>query len=60
MNVTFRLPKPELEKKFVDGAAARDLHSLGGHRSVGGFLASIYNAMPIEGVVGKCISSSFL
>jgi len=50
MNVTFRLPKPELEKKFVDGAAQRDLHSLKGHRSVGGFRASIYNAMPIEGV----------
>jgi len=50
MNVTFRLPKPELEKKFVDGAAQRDLHSLKGHRSVGGFRASIYNAMPLEGV----------
>ncbi|HLA83496.1 MAG TPA: 3-phosphoserine/phosphohydroxythreonine transaminase [Thermoguttaceae bacterium] len=50
MNVTFRLPNPDLEKKFVDGAAQRDLHSLKGHRSVGGFRASIYNAMPIEGV----------
>jgi phosphoserine aminotransferase len=50
MNVTFRLPKPELEKPFIDGAAKRDLCSLKGHRSVGGFRASIYNAMPIEGV----------
>lgn len=50
MNVTFRLPNPDLEKKFVDGAAQRDLHSLKGHRSVGGFRASIYNAMPLEGV----------
>ncbi|MBN2216906.1 MAG: 3-phosphoserine/phosphohydroxythreonine transaminase [Pirellulales bacterium] len=50
MNVTFRLPDPEMEKKFVDGAAKRDLHSLKGHRSVGGFRASIYNAMPMEGV----------
>ena len=50
MNVTFRLPKPELEKAFVDEAAQRDLHSLKGHRSVGGFRASIYNAMPMEGV----------
>ena len=50
MNVTFRLPNPELEKKFIDGASQRDLMSLKGHRSVGGFRASIYNAMPIEGV----------
>ena len=50
MNVTFRLPNPDLEKEFVDGAAQRDLHSLKGHRSVGGLRASIYNAMPTEGV----------
>ncbi|MBN1588130.1 MAG: 3-phosphoserine/phosphohydroxythreonine transaminase [Pirellulales bacterium] len=50
MNVTFRLPKPELEGLFVEQAAQRDLLSLKGHRSVGGFRASIYNAMPLEGV----------
>ncbi|HID76251.1 MAG TPA: 3-phosphoserine/phosphohydroxythreonine transaminase [Planctomycetaceae bacterium] len=50
MNVTFRLPNSELEQRFLQGAAARDLVSLKGHRSVGGFRASIYNAMPMEGV----------
>jgi phosphoserine aminotransferase len=50
MNVTFRLKTPELEKKFVSEAAARDLTTLKGHRSVGGMRASIYNAMPVEGV----------
>ncbi len=50
MNVVFRLPQAELEGKFLDGAAERGLVSLGGHRSVGGCRASIYNAMPIEGV----------
>lgn len=50
MNVTFRLPTEELEKQFMDEAAKRDLVQLKGHRSVGGIRASIYNAMPIEGV----------
>lgn len=50
MNVTFRLPSPELEKKFVTEAAERNLQTLKGHRSVGGMRASIYNAMPIDGV----------
>lgn len=50
MNVTFRLPSPELEKKFVSEAAERNLQTLKGHRSVGGMRASIYNAMPIEGI----------
>ncbi len=50
MNVAFRLPEAELEGKFLDGAAERGLVSLEGHRSVGGCRASIYNAMPIEGV----------
>ncbi len=50
MNVAFRLPEAELEGKFLDGAAERGLVSLKGHRSVGGCRASIYNAMPIEGV----------
>ena len=50
MNVTFRLPSDELTEKFLAGAAERGLESLAGHRSVGGIRASIYNAMPREGV----------
>lgn len=50
MNVAFTLPESELEAKFLAGAAERNLVSLGGHRSVGGCRASIYNAMPLEGV----------
>ena len=49
MNVTFRLPSDELTEMFVREAAAHQLDSLKGHRSVGGIRASIYNAMPIEG-----------
>ena len=50
MNVTFRLPSEELEKKFIAEGAENDLIGLKGHRSVGGCRASIYNAMPCEGV----------
>lgn len=50
MNVTFRLPSEELEKKFVDEGARRGMLGLKGHRSVGGCRASIYNAMTIEGI----------
>ncbi|SFM84718.1 3-phosphoserine/phosphohydroxythreonine transaminase [Thermodesulforhabdus norvegica] len=50
MNVTFRLPTPELEKKFVEEAAQRGLVGLKGHRSVGGCRASLYNAVPVEAV----------
>ncbi|MFM7034223.1 MAG: 3-phosphoserine/phosphohydroxythreonine transaminase [Planctomycetia bacterium] len=50
MNVTFRLPAENLEKEFVAGATAHGLIDLKGHRSVGGIRASIYNAMPTEGV----------
>ena len=46
MNVTFRLPSEELEKKFVKEATAAGLDGLKGHRSVGGLRASIYNAFP--------------
>ena len=49
MNVTFRLPSEELEKKFVAEALEHKLSGVKGHRSVGGMRASIYNAMPIEG-----------
>ena len=50
MNVTFRLPSEELEKQFVKEGEDRNLDGLKGHRSVGGIRASIYNAMPLEGV----------
>lgn len=51
MNVSFRLPTEELDKKFQEEAKAYKLINLNGHRSVGGERASIYNAMPREGVV---------
>lgn len=50
MNVTFRLPNEDLEKKFVAEALEHNLSGVKGHRSVGGMRASIYNAMSIEGV----------
>jgi phosphoserine aminotransferase len=50
MNVTFRLPSEELEKRFVSEARAAGLEGLAGHRSVGGIRASIYNAFPKRGV----------
>ena len=49
MNVTFRLPAEDLEKKFVAEATAQGLDGLKGHRSVGGIRASIYNAFPRAG-----------
>jgi len=50
MNVTFRLPSEDLEKKFAKEATAAGLDGLKGHRSVGGMRASIYNAFPEDGV----------
>ncbi len=50
MNVTFRMPSDELQAAFLKGAQSQDLGNLAGHRSVGGIRASIYNAMPMEGV----------
>jgi phosphoserine aminotransferase len=50
MNVTWRLPSEALEQEFVKQAEAHGLYELKGHRSVGGIRASIYNAMPLEGV----------
>jgi phosphoserine aminotransferase len=50
MNVPFRLPDERLDEPFLKGAQARGMVQLKGHRSVGGMRASIYNAMPIEGV----------
>jgi phosphoserine aminotransferase len=51
MNVTFHLPDKRLDAAFVQEAEQEGLTALKGHRSVGGMRASIYNAMPIEGVV---------
>ncbi len=50
MNVPFVSPSEELDAAFIKGAAAEGLMTLKGHRSVGGMRASIYNAMPVEGV----------
>ena len=50
MNVTFRLPDDEVERRFLDRAAAAGLAGLKGHRSVGGIRASLYNAFPEAGV----------
>ena len=51
MNVTFRLPSEELEKRFVAEAEAAGLHHLKGHRKAGGIRASLYNALPLSGVL---------
>lgn len=54
MNVTWRLPDEALEEAFVKQASAQGLSQLKGHRSVGGIRASIYNAVPTEGVDALC------
>lgn len=53
MNVTFVMAPPfrELEKDFIDFCAARNIVGIKGHRSVGGFRASLYNALPMESVL---------
>lgn len=50
MNVTFVTGNPELDKAFIAEAVKNGMVNLGGHRSVGGMRASIYNAMPMQGV----------
>jgi phosphoserine aminotransferase len=50
MNVPFTLKDSKLDETFLKGAADRGMVQLKGHRSVGGMRASIYNAMPLEGV----------
>ncbi len=50
MNVTFTTDNDELNAKFVAEATAAGLHALKGHKVLGGMRASIYNAMPMEGV----------
>lgn len=50
MNVPFTLKDAALDEPFLKGATERGMVQLKGHRSVGGMRASIYNAMPVEGV----------
>ena len=50
MNIPFTLANPELDKTFIEEAKTVGLITLKGHRSIGGMRASIYNAMPLEGV----------
>ena len=54
MNVTFRTASDELDDKFVKASVEQGFTNLKGHRSVGGMRASIYNAMPMEGVEALC------
>ena len=54
MNVTFRTASEELDAKFVQEAAQAGFVNLKGHRMTGGMRASIYNAMPVEGVERLC------
>ena len=53
MNVPFKLKNEALDEEFLKGAKANGMVQLKGHRSVGGMRASMYNAMPIEGV--RCL-----
>jgi len=53
MNVPFKLGNEALDAEFLNGAKARGMVQLKGHRAVGGMRASIYNAMPVEGV--RCL-----
>ena len=50
MNVPFKLKDEALDAAFLKGAEQNGMLQLKGHRSVGGMRASIYNAMPMEGV----------
>ncbi|NLV66489.1 MAG: 3-phosphoserine/phosphohydroxythreonine transaminase [Spirochaetes bacterium] len=50
MNVTFTTSSPELDAKFIKDAEKSGLVTLAGHKTAGGMRASIYNAMPVEGV----------
>ena len=50
MNVPFQLADSALDKLFLEESFAAGLHALKGHRVVGGMRASIYNAMPLDGV----------
>jgi len=54
MNVTFTLAQPELEEAFLESCKKAGIVGIKGHRSVGGFRASIYNALPMESVDVLC------
>ena len=54
MNVVFMTGDAELDKKFIAEAREKGMINLAGHRSLGGMRASIYNAMPVEGVEKLC------
>lgn len=51
MNIPFRLPTEELEKKFVTEAEKQNMFNLKGHRSVGGCRASVYNSLPMDSAI---------
>ena len=51
MNVPFVTGNEDLDKKFIQEASSNSLVQLKGHRTVGGMRASLYNAMPQEGVI---------
>lgn len=50
MNVTFRTGSNEMNAEFIRAAEQNGIIGIGGHRSIGGMRASLYNAMPVEGV----------
>jgi phosphoserine aminotransferase len=51
MNIPFRLPSEELEKKFIAEAKSKNIINIKGHRSVGGCRASVYNSLPMESAI---------
>ena len=50
MNVVFLIKDPLLEKKFLDACREQQMVGIKGHRSVGGYRVSLYNALPLESV----------
>src|ERR1700676_5273286 len=50
MNVVFRISEPLLEKKFLEACTEHNIVGVKGHRSVGGYRVSLYNALPLESV----------
>ena len=50
MNVVFLIPDPVLEKKFLEACKEQNMVGVKGHRSVGGYRVSLYNALPLESV----------
>jgi len=50
MNATFNLKEESLKSKFEESLASAGVNGLNGHRSVGGYRASMYNALPLESV----------